>query len=94
VAGGAGSEGVNRLLGRRVAAVDRVSGERWRHRPTPIDITLEVLTPDECERAAVVRERLDAVGLSGIPDADLDFWLCFNERLAGERAEPCVPEGG
>lgn len=84
---------MTRALLRRLSAVDWTGGTPWRSRPDPDDIRWEALTADECERAADVRERLDESGFSGIPDADLDFLICLNERLAGEHDAPCCVDG-
>jgi hypothetical protein len=81
-----------RQLLQRVTEVDQTGGERWRKRPVLSDLRWEVLTAAECETAAQTRAHLDAVGLPGLSDAELDFMICLNERLAGERDAPCVSE--
>ncbi len=79
---------MSRRLARRLAGVD-AAAERWRRAAAESELDLSMLTPAELERAAAVRERLDAVGLSGISDADLEFRLCLHARLGGDREEPC-----
>jgi hypothetical protein len=83
---------MSRALVRRLTVVDRIGGGRWRQRPVRLDLDVGMLTAAECERAAEAAERFNGLGLSGIPDDDLQFWLCLGERLAGARIEPCVAE--
>ena len=49
------------------------------------------MTASELEVAARVRGELERVGLDGINNDDLDFCICLNERLSGQRETPCVP---
>jgi hypothetical protein len=75
-------------LKQRVAQLHRAGPVR---QPTRIDLRFDVLTAAECERAARTRGRLDQRGLHGISDDDLDFSICLNERISGQREGPCVP---
>lgn len=82
-----------RALLKRVISVDESGGARWRARPVEAELRWDVLTADECAAAARVRAELDRVGLEGVSDAALDFCLCLNHRLTGERDEPCPVVG-
>ena len=80
----------------RANRIERVAVHSERHwiRSEISDLRLDLLTAAECEAAASVRDNLDAVGLSGISDAELDFYLCLHERLTGQRDAPCVLGAG
>ena len=50
---------------------------------------LSRLTPDQLERMAELRERIDAVGLSGLTDGEVDELAWMSEiLLAPEPPEP------